>query len=174
MTEPVAFAVDRNALQTQLQQAVETLRFQTGLLVQVWGFLIAADAVLVGYALSQKQAFLLLVASATPPLMLFAAWRTVSYELPIAYVAIRIERELLPNHETVTASYVRIRHPAVYQQIVAALELSDVADRYRLIGATRFSNGPSRELMPALFLVGTISHLCLFVLSLTTFHYKLM
>src|SRR5689334_16371754 len=100
---------DLGPLQLQLQQAVETFRFQMGLLVQVWGFLIAADAILVGYSLSQRKAVLLVAASVMPILMFLAVRAIYSHGLPFLYIALQIERQLMPDRDTLTASYARMK-----------------------------------------------------------------
>jgi len=88
------------SMRLQLQQAVETFRVQMSLLVQIWGFLIAADAILLGYALVQHKAVLLLAASGMPILMFLATRAMYLHGTPLLYVAVRLERELMPSQDT--------------------------------------------------------------------------
>lgn len=50
----------------ELQEAIVTFREQITLLVQISGFLIAADSALIGYGFAQGQSIILLVASIIP------------------------------------------------------------------------------------------------------------
>jgi hypothetical protein len=158
--------------QLQLQQAVDTFRFQMGLLVQFWGFLIAADAVLVGYALSQRQAVLLLAASAMPIFMMLVARGIYLHGLPFLYVALRLERELMPREDSLTASYARMRFPHIYARVVAALDIEDVRKRDKAINNLKRHAIRPRSLV--VLLTGYLAHLGLFFVALAGFHYRFM
>lgn len=161
------------ARQSQLQQAVETLRFQTGLLTQFFGFLIAVDALLVGYALAQRQAVFYLLAISAPLVALAASWVALNYAVPIVYVAVRLERQLLPAEDTMVATYVRTKFPIVFQRIVAALEATDPLQRDHIIGRRlRFSDVGTIVL--TLVFVDILVHMVLFLLALTVFRHRLM
>jgi hypothetical protein len=80
---------DRDSLRLELQQAIETLRHQATLITQVLGFITAADALLLSYGLSQKNAGILFLASLTPIAMLFVLLELLWNTLPIAYAAIK-------------------------------------------------------------------------------------
>lgn len=164
---------DSGPFQLQLQQAVETFRFQMGLLVQVWGFLITADAILIGYSLSQRKSVLIAVASVMPVLMLLAVRAIYTHSLPFIYTAIGIERQLMPDRDTLAASYTRMKFPLLYNKILATLDLGDP----NLSDAIVESGFPGRWSgvgMRRLFIVGFLSHLTLFVLALAVFHYPFM
>jgi hypothetical protein len=89
---------------------------------------------LVGYALSQRQAVFYLLAISAPLLTLAATWVVLSYAVPVAYVAVRLERQLLPEEDTVVATYVRTKFPVIYRRIAAVLETTDLHERDHIIG----------------------------------------
>ena len=131
---------NQEALRLQLQQAIETIRFQFGLMVQVWGFLIAGDALLVGIGLSQDKPIMLAVASAIPVMMIVAAERIAKHVLPFLVVALSIERALLPDRGTVIGTYLRLRHARLYDQLIAAIEAAD-ATKNGSVAETRLTHG---------------------------------
>lgn len=162
-----------DARHVQLQQAIETLRFQAGLLVQFYGFLIAVDALLVGYAISQKQAAFYLLAVSAPMLTMMASWVILVHAIPVAYVAIQLERRLLPDEDTVTVTWVRSRFPAVYRQITAALEAADAYERDRLVRRRVTLRDISNRIV-LLVLADIAAHVVLFVVAVAVFHHKVM
>ena len=88
MLSPMAHDSDgQEALRLQLQQAIDTVRYQFGLIVQIWGFLIAGDALLVGLGLSQNKPVLLAIACVIPLIMIMTAERIASHALPFLLVS---------------------------------------------------------------------------------------
>jgi len=158
-------------LRFELQQAIETVRHQTTLLVQVTGFLVALDSVLFAYGLSQAKAMLLFSAALVPLVALFAVGLIVSHVAPVAFVALQIELELLGHKMGLVASYLRTRMPQLYIQMepLALAKVPMPVDRSldRKLGY-RFWSGRSGR---ALFLV-FIFQMVVFVLSFAVFGFK--
>jgi hypothetical protein len=50
-----AEAASNEALRLQMEQALELVRHMLGIIVQAVGFFVAADALLIGYGVSQKK-----------------------------------------------------------------------------------------------------------------------
>jgi hypothetical protein len=161
-------------MEAQLQQAIDTFRFQMGLLVQVWGFLIAADAILVGYSVTQKKGVLLLIASVMPVLMFLASRAILAHGLPFLYIAIYLERRLMPSSETLTASYARMKFPMLYRRVAGALAIDDIEDRDKAILGSQLTSRRVSRGMPGVFFAGWLGHMALLVLSLTIFGYTFM
>jgi hypothetical protein len=85
---------DNEALRMELQEAIVTFREQITLLVQIAGFLVAADAALLGYGFAQGQSVILLIASFIPAILVVIAMIFVNATLPVIYVAMTLEQEL--------------------------------------------------------------------------------
>ena len=84
----------RDLLRDQWSQSVETSRYIMGLAVQSFGFLIAADALLVGYGLTQDQPEVLWVAAFMPVFMVVTTFLTTIVLSRFVATGTSIEREL--------------------------------------------------------------------------------
>lgn len=159
-----------STLQLQLTQAIDAFRFQIGLLVQFWGFLIAIDALFLGYGFSQGKPLFLLLGITVPVIMIIAAWVVLAYSVPFAFAAVRLERRLLPEEVGVMGTYLRMRFPAMDRQVTALLEAASEDD------ADRLGRGfpPLNPGMVILVSVDVGLHLALFVLAMALFHGKLV
>jgi hypothetical protein len=124
-----AEAASNEALRLQMQQAMELARQLLGSIVQITGFFITADILLLGYGVSQKKSGPLLFACLTVLGIFVSLWRGLSSIAPAAYVALYMERLLLPNHVTLIASLLRIIYPAIYDRLDAALGIHDIQER---------------------------------------------
>jgi len=122
-------AASNEALRLQMEQAMELARQLLGGLVQVSGFFITADIVLLGYGISQKKSGPLLFACLTVLGIFLSLWRGFVFIVPSAYVAMYAERLLLPNHVTLVASLLRLMYPATYDRLDTALNISDIQER---------------------------------------------
>jgi hypothetical protein len=153
---------DQSTLHLQLQQAFEGFRFQIGLLVQFWGFLIAIDALFIGYAFSEGKALFLLLGTAVPVIMVVAGWGVLAYSAPYALAAVRLERRLLSAGDGVMGTYLRMRFPAMYRNITA------VVDSEGEVEAT-LRYPPVNRGMLLMVVVDVAFHLGLFGLALIMF-----
>jgi hypothetical protein len=164
-----------DAVRAQMQHSYEALRSLATLAIQMFGFIIAADSLLLGYGLSQRQAGFLLIASAMPQLILLLAAMVIAHGFPMVYVALRAERRLAPNTDTLCSTYLTMRAPGLLRMINQHLDAEDSADRMselrRLASARRFID--FRSTGTVVLGVGWISQVVLFVLALFLFHYRL-
>lgn len=106
-------AVSDDDLRLQLTSALETVRFQMGLLVQLWGFLVAADAALLAFALQVESVPGLLIAATMPALLLAVRYEVLSHVVPVAFVAYQAERALVGGDGGLAAAYLAVRFPGV-------------------------------------------------------------
>jgi hypothetical protein len=164
-------ADENDFLRFQLQQALDTVRHETALLVQVTGFLVALDSVLFAYGVSQGKAILLLAASAVPGMALVTVQLIVRHVAPVAYVALQAELRLSPEATGLVATYLRTRMPRLYGQIEpfaragGAMPIDRSLDRK--IGY-RFWAGRSGVAMATT----SFAQLAVFVLSVTVFGFR--
>src|SRR5215510_3765855 len=165
-------AASNEALRLQMEQAMELARQLLGGLVQVSGFFITADIVLLGYGISQKKSGPLLFACLTVLGIFLSLWRGFVFIVPSAYVAMYAERLLLPNHVTLVASLLRLMYPATYDRLDTALNISDIQEREQEIRrAVSFRSllreNPALQALSVMFLVQLAS----FFLVLIVFNY---
>jgi hypothetical protein len=121
------------ALRLQMQQAMELARQLMGSIVQSAGFFITADILLLGYGVSQRKSGPLLFACFTVLGIFVSLWRGLSSLAPVAYVALSVERLVLPDQVTLFASVLRIKYPTIYDRLDAALSIPDTQQREREI-----------------------------------------
>ena len=113
-------AADREAehLRDQVKHGIETFRFAMGLLVQVWGFLAAANALMLAYGLNLGVVAPFVIAGFLPALM-FGAYHVVLYAtLPVGFSTLITERQLGPTSAPLVATYVSLR----YQKLLRRFE----------------------------------------------------
>ncbi|WP_328452000.1 hypothetical protein [Amycolatopsis sp. NBC_00438] len=117
MSKMDASKVSEEFLRFELQQAYDTIRHQATLLAQGVGFLIALDALLVGYGVAQGKGILLILASAIPLAMLFVIRLALSHAAPLALVALRAELTLRRGTDGLVATYLKTRLAGLYREI---------------------------------------------------------
>jgi len=167
--------VDDETIRAQMQHGYEALRSLAALAIQMCGFLIAANAVLLGYGLSQRHGGFLLVASVFPLLVLVLGALVVKNGFPMVYVALRAERHLAPDADTLCTTYLALRVPGLLARINAILDAGDpdaVASMRSLMSprhVLRFRSSGVLILASAWF-----SQLALFVIALWFFDYRLL
>ncbi len=166
-------SASNEALRLQMEQALELTRQLLGSMVQTVGFFVAADALLLGYAVSQRKSGVLLFACLTVLGIFVSLWRGLNSIAPAAYVALYVERLLLPNHITLVASLLRIKYPAIYDRLDAALSIQDIHQRQQEIRRVVSFRSLLREsrtfqALSAMFLVQLAS----FFLALIVFNYS--
>jgi len=165
---------DVDTMRLQLQQAIEGLRQQQTHVVQASGFFITADVLLLTYGFSQRNASGLLAASLTPVAMLVATWLILTTGLPYAYVAIRLERELLPNWTPLVATIMKMRQPAVYKRLDVALGIDDAGGWEEAARVARRSGtGIFRSAMSWLLLAWFLVQVVIFIVALIILDYQM-
>lgn len=165
--------VEPETRRLQLQQAIESLRHQQTLVVQMFGFLFTADALLLAYALTQRAAGILLAASLMPLGILVAIWRLQEQAIPYAYVAMYLERHLVPDRITLAATSLRTRHPVVYNRLEAALRMDDAKQQDREVRKAALSyTGLFEHRSSWVLLAVFMLQLTIFVIALAIFNYR--
>lgn len=156
-----------------MQHGYEALRSLAALAIQMCGFLIAANAVLLGYGLSQRHAGFLLVASAFPLLVILLATSIVRHGFPMVYVALRAERHLAPGVDTLCSTYLAVHAPRLLRKLEPILDDQDPMPVVRRLVSARNVFGYRSPWM--LFLAfAWIGQLVLFVVALWFFDYRLL
>jgi len=85
---------DAEAQRLELQEAISTVRQLAALGVQISGYLVAADSLLLAYGFAQKQSAIFLVASLLPLAIIVTGIFILKAVIPVGYVAMTLEREL--------------------------------------------------------------------------------
>jgi hypothetical protein len=170
MTDPSEIYLE--SVRLQLQEALVTFRLQTSMMVQAFGFLVAADALLLGYGFSQKEAGILLIAGFMPLALLFVYIEVARHAVPVAYVAIRLERLLLPGEMTLAATYCATRIRPVFSAIES---IPDTVRADDLVSAFKMSPLFWLKARPSLALYcAAIAQFGLFLAGLVAFNYRFM
>jgi hypothetical protein len=81
-------------LSAQLDRAIETFRFLSKLMTELWAILISADVLLVVYGLSTASFGPMLIGSGFLLVATIATYTISRSLVPVAYVAFSLEREL--------------------------------------------------------------------------------
>lgn len=169
--------VDPETIRAQMQHSYEALRSGITLAVQICGFLIAADAVLLGYGLSQRLAGVLLAASAMPTLMALIAWLTIAHGTPLVYIAVKAEHALAPNAPTLCATYATVHGPAFLRRMTESIREAEQEGRppvdLRKVVSLRAA-GLHRSFGVVIPSLSAICHGLLFIAALTVFDYRFL
>jgi hypothetical protein len=150
----------------QLSGAVQQYQFFTGLYVQSIGFLIAADAVLVGYSLNSRASGPILLATLMPPIMLLLRIGFGREALVAAYVAIQLEHRLDINVDCLISTQVATRYPGAYHRLLEILKIESQGERMTAIRNNIKPRHIVRKSDVILFLSGTLVQAGLFWFAL--------
>jgi hypothetical protein len=158
---------DREALLLELEQGLESFRHITTLILQMLGILIAADAVLISYGVSQRESAVVLVASFIPIAIFVGMFALYSHALPIVVVVMRLEDELSLGERALGTTYARMRLASIYPLL-----------RKAEVGDEQFIKIPIKTWLttkPLYLLACTFAlQLSLFVASLSVYHFSFM
>jgi hypothetical protein len=124
-----AEAQRQQLLSQQWQQAHETFRSNTSLLVQVWGVLIGGDAIVVGYGVSARSYAILLGAALIPCLMIVALYAYRVQVMPYIYLALDIERELKIQSFGTMHTFTKSAMPRSWRLLEPIVDMPDDEDR---------------------------------------------
>lgn len=161
---------DNESLRLELQEALGTYRQWISQLIQICGFAVAADVVLVGYGFSQKLAAVLLVASVVPILILVMYVVVGSIASPLVDLVLRIERRLLIRRDSLGATYVNAYFRSMPPSQSARIEGLDDEEVRHLDLEWDYFWSP----IPMILYVASLAQVGVFVVSLTVFHYPFM
>jgi hypothetical protein len=169
MTQPEQPEPD--SLRIELQEALATFRHQSSLQIQTVGFLISADSILVAYGFSQRLSSVLLIASLMPVSVLLAIIYTARNLTPVAYVAIKLERQLSITQTPLIATWVRMRDDSPISSVEDISKLDATTIRSLVFGFPWYL---LKSLKVRLVLATFIGQLFLFLISIAVFHYRFM
>lgn len=111
----------------QINQALETYRNQFNLSVQALTVFVVANVTILGFAISNQIAGLLLVDALIPLLMTFIARAADKLMLPVVYVAISLEAKYgKPNTDWLASTFVS--NSLSIQYIKRIREISEIDD----------------------------------------------
>ena len=85
---------DDESKRLELREAITAFHSQLAMLVQALGIVITADVVLLAYGFTQRRSAIFLLASLLPIAMLVMFLETMTFLVPITYVALKLERSL--------------------------------------------------------------------------------
>jgi hypothetical protein len=111
---------DRELLRDQIRNGIETFRFAMGLIVQIWTFLAAAGALLLGYSLSQRMVAPIFLAGLLPMLMFTAYWVVLRRMLSVLFPTMLAESELKMRTAPLISTYVKVHYGHLLNQFVSA------------------------------------------------------
>ena len=169
MSDSAQPELDVDSLRLELQEAFGTFRHLTSLLTQLFGGAIGGATLLLAYGFSQKKAGILLLAALVPLGGLLAYLEIMTQAVPIVYIAIKLEKKLLPGDETLMATFARIRLAPFFSQLVDTSDPEDPKIGESILALPRWRWIEKRI---ALFACGAIAVLLLlFLLTLTIFNY---
>jgi hypothetical protein len=162
---------DADSLRLELQEAIITFRHQTLLLLQVAGFIVTADSLLLAYGFAQRESGILLIASAMPIIMLASFVEILNSSLPIAYVAMALEQKLHLRDAPLAAIFARrMRHISAI--IGEDTDLMNQSVREAILRVSRRSwlNNRVAYILYAIF----IAQIGLFLIATLTYDYRFM
>jgi len=132
----------------------------------------AANALLLAYGFSQKKSVILLLACLLPVAAVAAYMEIMTQAIPVVYIAIKLERELLPHRETLITTFAEIRLDPLFAPLINAANVDDSAIRESILSLPRWRWLEKR--IPILACGVCIVELSLFLISLTTPAYRFM
>ena len=164
---------DKESMQLELQEAIATYRHWISQLIQLVGFFLAADGLLIGYGFSQRIAGILLLASFSPVFILIMYLVILTFAGPVVSLILRIERGLKIREHSLGATFVRVHY--IRSEIPPPGIIEDLNDeQVRDLNLTRSWRDSSLDPIPIILYVCTVAQIGLFVVSLTVFHYRFM
>jgi hypothetical protein len=160
------------SLRLELQEAIATFRHQIVQLVQVLGFSITANSILLGYGFSQRLAILLLAASLVPIATLLIFIQIMTGLLPITYVAIRLEWKLLLRQDAFIGTWVKERKDLPFYSLANLGDLKDPQTRDSMLNVPPwYFLGNLKSLA---LLASFVVQLGLVILSMTVYNFHFM
>ena len=120
-------------LDFQLSNATQQYQFFFGQFIQSIGFIVAADALLLGYGFNSRASGALLLAAFTPIVMLLIRIEFGRNALVAAYVAIQLEQQLSISTDALMSTQIATRFPAAYEHLTRVISMEDPAARISAI-----------------------------------------
>jgi len=165
-------SADPESLRLELQEAITTFRHQLGLLIQILGVVVTADAALIAYAFAQKKSGIFLAASLMPLATGIIYFAVITGLIPIAYMIIRLEKKLSLGDEAFMTTWILTRYDLPFRSMEDIGELDKPEIRHSVL------QSPPLYLLTdpkMLALVGaSVIQFIVFIISLTVYHYTFM
>ena len=163
---------DAESRRLELKEAITAFHSQLAMLVQSIGIVITADVLLLAYGFTQKLSAILLLASLLPIAMLIMFLETMTVLVPITYVAIKLERSLSLQEAPFIETYAQSQQglfPTLFDgaKNVDALKAQGFAPKIPLQSLLK-------DRKTALLVAAFTAQLCIFVISVTVYHYRFL
>jgi hypothetical protein len=163
---------DPESLRLELRETITAFHSQITFMTQALGIMITANVLLLAYGFAQRRSGILLLASLTPIAMLVLFIEVMTVLVPISYVAVELERKLQLRDAPLIGTYAQSR-----QGILPAL-LESIEDPDALKARGFIPRIPVRFLLKdrksLLLLISFVVQFCLFMISVTVYHYQFM
>jgi len=163
---------DTESLRLELKEAITGFNAQLSLIAQSLGFMIAADVVLLGYGFAQRRSAILLLASLMPVIMFAVLIDLMTSIIPISYVAIRLEKKLSLQDSPLIGTYVKSCR-GIIQAVLGDIENWNSLKVHRLAPVIQLRSLLNDRKTLLLF-TAFIVQFCLFIVSITIYHYPFM
>jgi hypothetical protein len=152
--------------EVQLSSAIQQYQFWAGQLIQSLGFLIAADAVLLGYGISSRTSGAILLAALMPLAMLLVRIELGRQGLIAAYVAIQLECRLDSNADFLISMQVATRYPRAYRSLLEILRIESQDERVKALRKGMKPRNVMRDSDTIIFTLAALVQIVLFLSAL--------
>jgi hypothetical protein len=156
----------KTGAEVQLSSAIQQYQFWAGQLVQSLGFLVAADAVLLGYGINGRTSGAILLAALIPLAMLVVRLEFGRQGLVAAYVAIELERRLDTDADSLISMQVATRYPRAYRALLEILRIENQDERVKALRKGMKPRNVMRDSDTIVFIVTALAQVALFLFAL--------
>jgi len=153
-------------VEVQLSSAVQQYQFWAGQLIQSLGFLVAADAVLLGYGINGRTSGAILLAALMPLAMLLVRIELGRQALVAAYVAIQLECRLDTNADSLVSMQVATRYPRAYRAVLEILKIENQNERINVLRKGMKPRNVVRDSDTVVFTSAALVQIALFFVAL--------
>ena len=152
-------------IELELSSAIQQYQFFAGQLVQSLGFLIAADAVLLGYSINGHASGAILLAALMPLVMLVVRIEFGRQAAVAAYVAIQLEQQLDIDADPLISMQVASRYPRVYRVLLEIISMESQDARIKTIRKSIQRRYVMKDSDTVIFLGATLVQIGLFLVA---------
>ncbi|HEY1347394.1 MAG TPA: hypothetical protein VGF54_20595 [Streptosporangiaceae bacterium] len=163
---------DDESKRLELREAITAFHSQLAMLVQALGIVITADVVLLAYGFTQRRSAIFLLASLLPIAMLVMFLETMTFLVPITYVALKLERSLSLHEAPFIGTYVQSRQ-GLFPTLFHGGENPDELKTQHFVPKIPF-RALLKDRRSALLVASFVAQFCLFVISITVYHYRFL
>lgn len=156
----------KTGVEVQLSSAIQHYQFWAGQLVQSLGFLVAADALLLGYSINGRTSGAILLAALMPLIMLVVRIEFGRQGLVAAYVAIHLERQLDTNADSLISTQVATRYPRAYHALLEIFKIENQDERVTALRKGMKRRNVMRDSDTIVFIIAALAQVALFLVAL--------